>query len=66
MGWVVNATPRSLYPLQRPGAHCVGGMVGPTADLDWCRKSRFDRDSIPGQSRTWGVAIATELSPGGM
>jgi hypothetical protein len=27
MGWVVNATPRPLYP----GTHCVGGWVGPRA-----------------------------------
>jgi hypothetical protein len=27
MGWVVNAKPRSLYPPERPGAHCIGGWV---------------------------------------
>jgi hypothetical protein len=25
LGWVVNSTPRPLYPLERPGAHCIGG-----------------------------------------
>jgi hypothetical protein len=34
MGWVVNATPRPLYPRERPGTHCIGGWVGPKADLD--------------------------------
>jgi len=29
MGWVVNATPRPLYPLEWPGAHCIRGWVGP-------------------------------------
>jgi hypothetical protein len=29
-GWVVNATPRPLYPRERPGSHCIGGWVGPT------------------------------------
>ena len=29
MGWVVNATPRPLYPLERPGTHCTEGWVGP-------------------------------------
>jgi len=24
-GWVVNAKPRPLYPLERPGTHCTGG-----------------------------------------
>jgi len=24
-GWVVNATPRPLYPQERPGTHCIGG-----------------------------------------
>jgi hypothetical protein len=25
--WVVNATPRLLYPRERPGTHCIGGSV---------------------------------------
>jgi len=29
MGWVVNATPRPLYPRDRRGTHCIGGWVGP-------------------------------------
>ena len=29
-----NATPRPLYPRERPGTHCVGGWVGPRAGLD--------------------------------
>jgi hypothetical protein len=33
MGWVVNATPRPLYPLERPGTHCIGGWVGPKTVL---------------------------------
>jgi hypothetical protein len=28
MGWVVNATPRPLYPRERPGTHYIGGWVG--------------------------------------
>ena len=39
MGWVVNATPRSLYPQERPGTYCIGGWVGPRAGMDWCGKS---------------------------
>ena len=34
MGWVVNATPRPLYPRERTGTHCTGGWVGPRAGLD--------------------------------
>ena len=49
--WVVNATPRPLYPHERPGTHCIGGCVGPGAVLDWCGKCRSSRDSIPGPSR---------------
>ena len=40
MGWVVNVTPRPLYPRERPGTHRIGGWVGPRAGLDWCGKSR--------------------------
>ena len=29
MGWVVIATPRPLYPRERPSAHCIGGNVHP-------------------------------------
>jgi len=49
-GGVVNATPRPLYPWERPGTHCIGGWVGPREGLDWCGKSRVHRDSIPGRS----------------
>ena len=28
MGWVVNATPRPLYPRETPGTHCIGGGAG--------------------------------------
>jgi hypothetical protein len=37
-GWVVNATPRQLYPRERPGTHCIGGWVGLRAALDKCGK----------------------------
>jgi hypothetical protein len=41
----------AAIPLRkRPGAHCVGGWVGPRAGLDGCGKSRPHRDSIPGPS----------------
>jgi hypothetical protein len=49
-GWVVNATPRPLYPRERPATHCIGGWVGPRTGLDGCGKSRLHRDSIPGPS----------------
>ena len=38
-GWVVNATPRPIYPQERPSTHCIGGWVGPKAGLDRCGKS---------------------------
>ena len=28
MGWVVNATPPSIYPRETSGTHCRGGLVG--------------------------------------
>ena len=45
-GWVVNATPRLLYPWEWPGTPCIGGGVGPKASLDGCGKSRLHRDSM--------------------
>jgi hypothetical protein len=50
-GLVVNATPQLLYPRKkRPGTHCTGGWVDPTADLDGCGKSHPHRHSISGPS----------------
>ena len=40
MGWVVKANPWPLYPLERPGTHCIGGWVGLRVGLDGCGKSR--------------------------
>ena len=37
---VINATPRLLYPRERPGTHCTGGWVGPRAGLEGCGISR--------------------------
>jgi hypothetical protein len=34
MGWVVNATPRPLYPRERSSTHCIGGWEGPRTVLD--------------------------------
>ena len=31
MGWVVNATPRPLYPRERPDTQCIGGWVDPSS-----------------------------------
>ena len=35
---VVNAIPRSLYPRERSGTHCIGGWMGPRAVLEGIRK----------------------------
>jgi len=44
-GWVVNGTPRPLYPLERPGTHCIGDRVGPRDGLDGHEKFRPHCDS---------------------
>ena len=31
-----DATPRPLYPRERPDTHCIGGWVGPRSGLDGC------------------------------
>ena len=40
----------ALPPGERPGTHCIGGLMGPRAGLDRCGKSRPHQDSIPGPS----------------
>jgi hypothetical protein len=47
MGWVVNSTPRPLYPRKRPVTHCIGGWVGPRAGMDGCGKSYPTRIRSP-------------------
>jgi hypothetical protein len=39
--------PAALPPGKRPGSHCIGGWVGPSAGLDGCGKHRPHRDWIP-------------------
>jgi hypothetical protein len=44
-GWVVNATPRPLYPRERnPVPTVLGGWMGPRDGLDGCGKSRPHQD----------------------
>ena len=43
--------PEALPPGKRPGTHFIGGLVGPSAGLDGCEKSRRHWDSIPGPAR---------------
>ena len=64
MGWVINATPRRLYPRERPGTNCVGGWVGLRAALDRCGKCHpspeFDPRTVqPVASRCTDCAILT-------
>jgi hypothetical protein len=54
---VVNDTPRPLYPREKTGTHCIGGRVGPSANLDWCGKSRPHRTVQPIASRYTDCAI---------
>jgi len=35
------------HPCRLPGTHCVGGCLGPRAELERCEKSRPYWDSIP-------------------
>jgi hypothetical protein len=57
----VVSPPAATYPRERSGTHFTGGWVGLRASLDRCGKSRLHRDSIPGPSSQWGVAIPTAL-----
>ena len=52
----------AALPPKRPGTHCIGGWVGPSAFLDVCGKSRPHRDLIPGPFSPERVAIPTALS----
>jgi hypothetical protein len=45
--WVVKATPRPHYSLERPGTHCIGGWLDRRTVLEGCGQSLLHRDSIP-------------------
>jgi len=51
MGWVVNSTPRPLYPRERPGTHRIGGWVGPRVGLEGWGKSRPPTTGIRSPNR---------------
>jgi len=62
MRWVVNATPRPLWPRERFDTHCIGGWEGPRAGLDGYGKSRhppgFDPRAVqPAASRCTDCAV---------
>ena len=59
MGWVVNATPRPLYPRNRPGTHSLRGRVGPRASVEVCATPRLPPGFDP---RT--VQVAASRYPG--
>jgi hypothetical protein len=65
-GWVVNATPRPLYPRERPGTYCIRGWVGLRVGLDGCGKSRPHLDSIPGLSVSTMCRRQKSLIPAGI
>jgi hypothetical protein len=52
--------PAALPPGKRPDVHCIGGWLGPRADLE--NSPPPPRDLIPGPSNMQRVAIQTELS----
>jgi hypothetical protein len=62
IGWVVNATPRPLYPREGHSAHCMGGLEGPQGRSGRVRKisPSPEFDSRTGQPAA--VAIQTVLS----
>ena len=55
-------TPAALPPRKRPGTLWIGGRVGLWTGLEGCGISHPHRDSIPGLSSPYRVAIPTELS----
>jgi hypothetical protein len=64
LGWrggVVNTTSRPLYTGERPGSLCVVGSLGPGPVWSGVANLASHRDSIPGPSSPWQVAVPTEL-----
>ena len=47
---VIKAAPLYFNHRERHINHCIGGWMGPSVGLGVSRKSRLNRDSIPGPS----------------
>jgi hypothetical protein len=69
MEWVVNATPRPLYPRERLGTHHIGGKVGPQGGSERVRKVStlpgFDPRTVqPVTSRytDWVIQVPANIS----
>jgi len=58
-GWSTSR-PGRFTPGERPGTHCIVSWVGPRTRLNGCGKYPCNRDSIPGPSTLYRVAIPTE------
>jgi len=58
-GWVVSATPRPLYPWERPGTHCIGGWLGPGPVWMGAENLAPHRDLIP--QTVWPVASELDI-----
>jgi hypothetical protein len=61
-GWVSTPRPGRFTLGKDPVPNCIRGWMGSRAGLDGCEKSRPHRDSIPGPSSAWRVAMPTEPS----
>jgi hypothetical protein len=63
MLWVVNATPRPLYPRERPGTHCIRGRMDPRTGLNRCAENRIPTGiRFPDRPLYSESLIPTELS----
>ena len=60
--WGGRSTSRPGRFTPGKSTQCIGVWVGPRAGLDRCGKPRPHRDSIPGRSSPYRIAIPTELS----
>ena len=60
---MANATPRPLYPGERPGTHCMGGWVGHRAGL---RKisppTGFDSRTVQPVASRWAISALSECT----
>jgi len=60
-GGCSTSSPSRFTPRERTGTYCREGWVGPRTPLDGYGKPRAHRDSIPGTSNPYRVAVPTAL-----
>jgi hypothetical protein len=64
MGWAVNATPRTFYPREKSGIHCIGDWVRPSGLSGRVRKISPSPEFDPRTVQSGSESLYRQSYPG--